>query len=104
MSAGNDRYYLSEAEKKQFHEEGYLIAKGLFQPDEVAEIKETFMRIQAEGVLPGYFEPASPEEAKGDPLKLFPRILYPHRVIGRAKSYMLHPPVMALLKELFQEE
>jgi phytanoyl-CoA hydroxylase len=38
------------------------------------------MRMRAGGKIPGCFEPASPEEADGDILKLYPRMMHPHRV------------------------
>jgi phytanoyl-CoA hydroxylase len=38
------------------------------------------MRMHAGGPIPGCFEPASSEEADGDILKLYPRVMHPHRV------------------------
>jgi ectoine hydroxylase-related dioxygenase (phytanoyl-CoA dioxygenase family) len=95
---------LSTEQKQQFIKEGFLILKGLFQPEEVACIRDLFMDIQAKGRIPGYFEPAAPHEAKGDPLLLYPRILYPHRILDTAKKYMLDARIMEVLAGLFEEE
>jgi phytanoyl-CoA hydroxylase len=62
------------------------------------------MYVHAQGRIPDYFEPSSAIEANGDPLKLYPRILYPHRVIDKARKYMLHSKIMSILAELFEEE
>ncbi|MDF2647172.1 MAG: phytanoyl-CoA dioxygenase family protein, partial [Paenibacillus sp.] len=97
-------YCLSEEQKEQFHNEGYLIVKGLFRPEEVSDLQETFMRVHAEGGIPGHFEPLSEAEADGEPLKMYPRIIFPHRFIPTAKRYLLHPDVMGVLAELMEEE
>ncbi|NBC69398.1 phytanoyl-CoA dioxygenase family protein [Paenibacillus sacheonensis] len=95
---------LTDEQKRQFKEEGYLIVRGLFDSEDIRAIRDTFMDIQANGALPGYFEPASYEEANGDPLLMYPRILYPHRVIELAKSYMLDPRIVDILADMMGEE
>lgn len=87
-----------------FEEQGYLIVRKLFDPAAIAEIRDTFMAIAANGTLPGYFEPVPAERAGGDPLLLYPRILYPHRIVPAAKKYMLDSRVMDVLEALFGEE
>ena len=46
------------------------MVEGLFAPAEVRELLDNFMRMHAGGPIPGCFEPASPEEAGDDILKL----------------------------------
>ncbi|MFE5320218.1 phytanoyl-CoA dioxygenase family protein [Paenibacillus sp. NPDC056579] len=94
---------LSEQQKKQFDEEGYLIVKGLLAED-VERIKDEFMRLHAAGPIPGCFNPLSEEEANGDILKLYPRMMHPHKVNEIAFEYMLHPKVMNILADLFGAE
>jgi phytanoyl-CoA hydroxylase len=94
---------LTEEQKKQFDTEGYLVIPGLFQV-EVEELRETFMRMHAGGAIPGCFEPVSDEEAEGDILKKFPRMMHPHRVNETAMRYMVHPKVMNVLADLYGEE
>ncbi|QGQ94460.1 phytanoyl-CoA dioxygenase family protein [Paenibacillus psychroresistens] len=104
MSVSLDKNKLNEEQKQQFTEQGYLIVKGVFSSGEVADIKKTFMNIYAGGTIPGYFEPESEAEAQGDPLRLYPRILYPHRISEAAKKYMLQTHVLGIIEELLEDE
>jgi phytanoyl-CoA hydroxylase len=94
---------LSDTQKKQFAEEGYLIIKGLFA-EEVKDIKAEFMKLHAGGPIPNCFNPVSQEEAAGDVLKLYPRMMHPHKVNPTAFQYMIHPKVMHILADLFGAE
>ncbi|MBO7747993.1 phytanoyl-CoA dioxygenase family protein [Paenibacillus sp. MWE-103] len=95
---------LTEAQRRQFEEEGYVIARGLFGAAQVEEIRACFAQVVKQGGIPGYFEPKTFEAAGGEPLLMYPRILYPHRILATARAYMLDPRVMAALAELFGEE
>jgi phytanoyl-CoA hydroxylase len=94
---------LTNAQYKQFQEEGYLIVKGLFA-EEIKEIESEFMRLQAGGPIPNCYNPVSAEEADGDILKLYPRMMHPHKVNDAAFKYMIHPKVMDVLTDLFGAE
>ncbi|UJF34061.1 phytanoyl-CoA dioxygenase family protein [Paenibacillus hexagrammi] len=93
---------LTEEQKQQFETEGYLIVKGLFTAEQLAEIDSTFEDISHQ-VIPGYFEPDLLQEAS-DPLKRYPRVMHPHRFHETAKRYMLHQPVLDVLADLYGEE
>lgn len=93
---------LTKEQKQHFETEGYLIVKGLFSKENLAEIDETFEGI-SHHTVPGYFEPDL--EANGsDPLKRYPRVMHPHRFNETAKKYMLHQPVLEVLADLYEEE
>ncbi|GAA4846945.1 phytanoyl-CoA dioxygenase family protein [Paenibacillus vulneris] len=92
---------LSQEQKDFFETEGYLIVKGLFSPDDIAEIERTFEEI-SHHTIPGHFEPDMDAELN-DPLKRYPRVMHPHRFNETAKQYMLHKPVMEVLADLFEE-
>jgi phytanoyl-CoA hydroxylase len=94
----------SEKQKKRFDEEGYIVVKGLLSPDEIQEMEHNFMSMHAGGPIEGCFKPVPAEEANGDALKLFPRMMHPHRVNEAAFRYMIHPEVMDVLSNLFGEE
>ena len=96
--------HLTSEELSAFGEQGYLVLRGLFTSHEVQELIDTFMDIHASGNVPGYFEPASPEEANGDILKLYPRIIHPHRFNNVALRYLLDARLAVLLEDLFGEE
>jgi phytanoyl-CoA hydroxylase len=93
---------LTEEQKNQFEMEGYLIVRGLFQPDELTEIEDTFQEI-SHTTVPGLFEPII-DQVTEDPLKRYPRVMHPHRFNATAMKYMLHKPVMDVLTDLYGEE
>jgi phytanoyl-CoA hydroxylase len=98
------RRRLTPEQIRGFREDGYLVVEGLFEPAEVRELLENFMRMHAGGEIPGCFEPASPEEAKGDVLKLYPRMMHPHRVDELSLRYLLDDRLEEVLTDLFGEE
>ncbi len=104
MNNVNRQNSVCEQQLQQFQQEGYLVVKGLFSPQEVEEIKINFMDMHAGGPIEGCFKPSTPEEAKGDILKLYPRMMHPHRVNDLAFRYMIHPKVLNVLELLFGEE
>jgi phytanoyl-CoA hydroxylase len=56
------------------------------------------------GEIPGCFTIGSAEEIAADPLKLYPRMLWPHRHDEVARRYMLDPRLGAILTDLLGEE
>lgn len=96
--------HLTPEQLRAFHERGYLVIKGLFQPDEVRLLLDTFMTMHAGGPIPGCFNPAPADEADGDILKLYPRMMHPHRVNDVALRYLLDSRLEGILADLFGEE
>jgi hypothetical protein len=97
-------FRLATEQIRAFEEDGYLVVRGLFSPAEVRELIDTFMAMHAGGPIPGCFAPKPPEEAAGDPLKLYPRMMHPHRVNAVALRYLLDPRLAEILADLFGEE
>lgn len=94
------------AAKRQFDEEGYTVVRGVLTSAEVEEIRTTFAEIHRDGV-PNHYEPKKIVAAAGnpnDPLIRFPRVLHPHRFNARARHYLLHPKVAAILTALLEGE
>jgi ectoine hydroxylase-related dioxygenase (phytanoyl-CoA dioxygenase family) len=96
--------HLTSQQLATFHEQGYLVLPGVFGPDEVQLLIDTFMQMHAGGPIPGCFRPVPAEEANGDILKLYPRMMHPHRVNDIALRYLLDPRLAAVLEDLFAEE
>ncbi|MCJ8012724.1 phytanoyl-CoA dioxygenase family protein [Paenibacillus sp. KQZ6P-2] len=92
---------LSPEQLTAFQTEGYLIVKGLFEPEELADIKNIF-EIMSQTKIPGHFEPEF-DSVTEDPLKRYPRVMHPHRIHPTAMKYMLHRPVMNVLEDLYGE-
>jgi ectoine hydroxylase-related dioxygenase (phytanoyl-CoA dioxygenase family) len=95
---------LTAEQRQAFVEQGYLIIRNLIPQEEVRLLIENFMQMHAGGPIPGCFTPAPPEEAGNDILKLYPRMMHPHRVNEVALRYMLDARIAAILEDLFGEE
>ena len=93
---------------RQYDENGYVVLRGLFSPEEVETIRETFMAQADAGPVPGLFE-VSKSYTTEDPLSRYPRMMHPHRHPDRpvgplAMRYMLDERIGAALWGLFREE
>jgi phytanoyl-CoA hydroxylase len=95
---------LTPQQIRQFHEDGYLVVRGMFSPEEVRELRDTFMALHAAAPIGKYYTRATEEEAGGDPLKLYPRVMHPHRFNDLSMRWMLDPRIAAALTDLFGEE
>ncbi|MEK3890492.1 phytanoyl-CoA dioxygenase family protein [Bacillus sp. FSL K6-3431] len=91
-------------QKEMFDKEGYLIVKGLFSKEETERLKEHFMRMHAAGPIPGHFSPLTEEKANGNVLKMYPRIMHPHKIDTVSMKYMLDLRVFTVLTNLLGEE
>ncbi len=102
------RQTLSDAQREQFHRDGYLIVPRFFTPEETAAIREAFMAQNADGPVPGLSE-ISPSYKAEDPLSFYPRMMHPHRhsdlpVGPLSMRCMLDGRIEAALCDLFGEE
>jgi ectoine hydroxylase-related dioxygenase (phytanoyl-CoA dioxygenase family) len=91
---------LDEAQVRQYRDEGYTIATGLITPAECEELVERSLALHDRGSIPGCFKSISPEEAAGDPLKVWPRMMHPHRVDDLSLHFLRHPKIVAALEDL----
>ncbi|HEX6972582.1 MAG TPA: phytanoyl-CoA dioxygenase family protein [Limnochordia bacterium] len=98
-----DRAHLDGA-KEAFDKDGYLVIRGLIDRAEIDALCEHFMQLHAGGPIPGCFNPVPAEEAGGDVLKVYPRMMHPHRVSEMAMRYMLDERILDVLAVLFGEE
>jgi phytanoyl-CoA hydroxylase len=110
------RLVLSDEWLAQFDRDGFLVVRKIFDANEVAEIRETFMAMNKDGPVEGLSEirRRNPDgqvhgyEAN-DPLALYPRMMHPHshpdKPVGPvAMKYMTHAKLQPLLADLFGEE
>jgi ectoine hydroxylase-related dioxygenase (phytanoyl-CoA dioxygenase family) len=96
--------HLSREQIERFNREGHLVIKGFYSAEDVSLLQKTFSDMHAAGPIPKYFNPVSEAEAKGDPLKMYPRIMHPHRFNDVALRYLLDPRLEPVLTDLFGEE
>ena len=87
--------------KDTYDRDGCAVARGLFSPEEVEEIKEEFARMHRDQREKAWDDGIRDPQ---DPLFQYPRIVHPHRFNPLARRYMLHPAVRACLAVLFGEE
>jgi hypothetical protein len=103
---------LNASQTRTFAERGYLVVPGLFSPEDVRVLLDTFMAMHAGGPIPGCFMPKAgpvggPEATTLkdiDILDIYPRMMHPHRVNDVALRYLLDPRLAAILRDLFGEE
>jgi len=100
---------LTPEQLRSWEENGFLLVSGIFSSEEVAHIREHFMDIQREAQSPDSplrerYAPASPEEARGDVLKQFPRVMHPHNWDELSRAQMLDSRIENALRDLFGEE
>jgi hypothetical protein len=95
---------LTREEMVQFGRDGFYVARGLFSSGEMAQWREHFMAIHARGPVEGYFSPVPKEKADGEMLRMYPRMLMPHRWDEAAKSFMLDNRIAPILHDLLGEE
>ena len=100
---------LSPAQIEQWQRDGYVLVSGLFSTEEIDSLREHFMEMQAESLdknspLRQYYEPKSLEEAGGDILQHYPRVMHPHRFDERSMNQMLDSRVGEVLETLMGAE
>jgi len=82
-----------QAFKDTFEQQGYVVARGLFPPDEVAALTDHYMYLRQNGTYKG--DSAGVERPNGDPsadpLKQFPRMIHMHRWDELSLQWMLDP-------------
>jgi ectoine hydroxylase-related dioxygenase (phytanoyl-CoA dioxygenase family) len=93
---------LTAEQRAQFDRDGYLVARGLFSPEEAATYREHYMRLSAERRIQGdlHFTGANPN----DPLVQYPRMLQMHRFDERSLNWMLDDRIRDVLTGLLDRE
>lgn len=94
---------------EEFAANGYAVVRGLFTPDEIAEIRETFMAQAANGPVEGLSDGHHKNLGPEDPLSWYPRMMHPHNhpelpVGPLSTRYMLDQRLYGLLRAFMGEE
>ena len=100
---------LSSADLAQFERDGYFIARGLFSPEETANLTRHFMELQHSALDPAsplraHYQPRTAEEAKGDILQQYPRIMQPAHWDELSRAYMLDSRLEGILRDLLEDQ
>jgi len=88
---------------------GYAVARQLFSPAEIAEIREAFMAQAAEGPVEGLSDGHHKTLDASDPLAFYPRMMHPHRHPNKpvgplSMRYMLDTRLGQMLEAIMGEE
>jgi len=87
---------------EQYQRDGYAVARGLFSPEECAQLRDHYMDLRARGSYPG--DTAGVDIGSADPLKRFPRMIHMHRWDETSLHWLLDPRLGAWMTGLLGEE
>ncbi|MBV9851660.1 MAG: phytanoyl-CoA dioxygenase family protein [Armatimonadetes bacterium] len=88
--------------KAFFDENGYAVVQGLFTPDEVAQYREHYMRLRAQGPKPG--DMVADTQKSGDPLQRYPRMIHMHRWDDLSLRWVLDARIADSLRTFLGDE
>lgn len=86
----------------EFNSDGYVIARGLFSPEEAAQYRDHFTALRQAGTYPGDSAGIDIDDLTGavDPLKRYPRMMQMHRWDDLTLQWMLDQRINAWLTAL----
>ena len=84
--------------KRSFGDEGYVIARGLFDREETVFLRDHFTRLREAGAYPGDLVGVDP--SSDDPLRRYPRMIHMHRWDEVALDWLLEPRLAQALATL----
>jgi ectoine hydroxylase-related dioxygenase (phytanoyl-CoA dioxygenase family) len=87
---------------QSYNENGYYMAPGLFQPEEVQALSEHYMRLRQAGTYPG--DMSGVNIGSNDPLKKFPRMIHMHRWDETSLKWLIDPRINQYLTALAGRE
>ena len=88
--------------KNAYEEQGYVVARQLFSPEEVTLLREHYMRLRAQGPHPG--DLVGVDSTSEDPLKRYPRMIHMHRWDESSLRWLLDERFNRLLTLLAGQE
>ncbi len=93
---------VTDAQVRQFREEGFTVVPALFSAVEVAGYRAHFMALRGQGAFPGDLVGVDPRS--DDPLLKYPRMIHMHRWDDRSLRWLLEPRLAACLTALLGGE
>ncbi len=103
LSKGKGQVMLSTLDlKSSYEEQGYAVARQLFTADEVALLREHYMRLRAQGPHPG--DLVGVDATSEDPLKRYPRMIHMHHWDEISLRWLLDERLNHLLTFLVGQE
>jgi ectoine hydroxylase-related dioxygenase (phytanoyl-CoA dioxygenase family) len=93
---------VTDEHRRQFDEQGYTIARGLFSQDEVERYLAHYMKLRKHGSYAGDF--AGVGGASNDPLKIYPRMIHMHRWDQLSLDWLIDARINLWLTTLLKRE
>ena len=93
---------ITPTQKQEFDNQGYLVVRSLFSPQEVSTLSDHYMNLRMQGKKPGDF--AGVDLSSTDPLKKFPRMIHMHRWDKISLDWMLDWRIAETLTALMGAE
>lgn len=90
------------ADKAFYDENGYVVVRGLFSPDEVATLREHYMDLRSKGAYPGDLTGVKPDS--NDPLLKYPRMIHMHYWDKPSMDWLLDDRLRETLTALLEDE
>src|SRR5262245_44801107 len=88
----------------RYRRDGFAVARGLFSADEVAGLRDHYMRLRAAGSYDGDSAGVADPRGTPDPLQKYPRMIHMHRWDEISLRWMLDPRLRDGLAALLGEE
>ena len=95
---------ISLEQKHIFDENGYVLIRQLFQPDEVAFYRDHYMQLREKGSYPGDLVSQGADPGTNDPLKRYPRMIHMHRWDEVSLRWMIDKRLNACMTALLGVE
>lgn len=95
-----DRYEVTVEAYRQYHRDGFYIARGLLGISEVEKMLAHGMDLLEGRVTPETMDPAPPDATEDELRTRFARIHMLHRVDAMHERYLLHPRALDILEAL----
>ena len=99
-----ETFTLRKDQLERYQQQGYALVEGVFSPEECLEVLRTADILHARGQIEDCFSAVLASDTDGDPLKVYPRMMHPHRVDEVFLSFLKHPHVVAILEQLLGQE
>lgn len=94
---------VSPAQIDAYERDGFYIARGLIPREELASLREHYMSLHAKAPIPGVYEPDLNYNGD-DPLRVYPRMMHPHRWDDKSQKYLLDRRYYPILRLLMNDE
>jgi phytanoyl-CoA hydroxylase len=95
---------LDQGQLDQYARDGAIVARRLFSDDEVAGLRDHFMRLRASGTYAGDSAGVPIGNLDADPLKRYPRMIHMHRWDEISRHWLLDPRIGAALRQLLGQD